>query len=84
MLLFSPSVERVDALKALLHAKYKMTDLGPAQCFLGIEIERDRPHRILHIHQQRAIRELLATYGLSNCNGHWIPQPTGSRLRKLD
>ena len=52
-----------------------MTDLGPVRCFLGIEIESDRPRRILHIHQQRAVRDLLATNGFSDCNGHWTPQP---------
>jgi len=42
MLFFSPSANRVTTIKHLLHAKYKMTDLGPVRCFLGIEIERDR------------------------------------------
>jgi len=84
MLLFSPSADRVTTLKNLLRAKYKMTDLGPVRCFLGIEIERDRPRRTLQIHQQRAVRKLLATYGFSQCNGHWTPQPMGSKLRRLD
>jgi len=81
--MFSLSAERVAALKALLHAKYKMTDHGLVRCFLGIEIECDRPNRILHIHA-RAIQKLSEIYGLSSCNGNWIPKPTGSRLRKLD
>jgi len=84
MLLFSPSANRVTTIKHLLRAKYKMTDLGPVRCFLGIEIERDRSRRIRHIHQQRAIQKLLATYGFSDCNGHWTPQPTGSKLRRLE
>jgi len=61
-----------------------MTDFGPVCCFLGIEIERDQSRRILHIHQQRAVRKLLATNDLSNCNGHWTPQPTRSKLERLD
>ena len=84
MLLFSPLADRVTTLNNLLRAKYKMTDLGPVRCFLGIEIERDRPRRTLQIHQQRAVRKLLATYGFSQCNGHWTPQPMGSKLRRLD
>jgi len=84
MLLFSPSANRVTTIKHLLHTKYKMTDLGPVRCFLSIEIERDQSRRILHIHQQRAIRKLLATNGFSDCNGHWTPQPTGSKLRRLE
>jgi len=84
MLLFSPSANRVTTIKHLLHAKYKMTNLGPVRCFLGIEIERDRSRRILHIHQQRAVRKLLATNGFSYCNGHWTPQPTGSKHQRSD
>ncbi|KAI5845476.1 hypothetical protein BZA05DRAFT_407800 [Tricharina praecox] len=61
-----------------------MTDLGPVQCFLGIDIEPDRQNCILHIHKQRAVHQFLAEYGLSDRNGHWISQTTGSRLRKLD
>jgi len=61
MLLFSPSANRVTKIKNLLRAKYKMTDLGPVCCFLGIEIKRDRSRQILHIQQQRTVRKLLAT-----------------------
>ena len=61
-----------------------MTDLGTVCCFLGIEIEHGRSQRILHIHQQHAIQKLLATNGFSDCSGHWTPQPTGSKLRRLD
>jgi len=84
MLLFSPSANRVTTIKHLLRIKYKMTDHGPVCCFLGIEIERDRSRQILHIHQQRAVRKLLATNGFSNCNSHWTPQPTGSKLQRSD
>ena len=84
MLLFSPSADRVTTIKHLLRAKYKMTELGPVRCFLGIEIESDQSRRILHIHQQRAIRKLLAKNGFSDCYGHWTPQPTGSKLQRSD
>jgi len=84
ILLFSESAERVSQLKKLLHTKYKMTDLGPICQFLGLEIECDRENWILYVHQSRYIHNVLATFGLSECNGHWIPQPTSNRLRRLD
>jgi len=59
MLLFSPSANPVTTINHLLRAKYKTTDLAPVRGFLFIEIERDRSRRILHIHQQRAVRKLL-------------------------
>ena len=79
-----PSANRVTTIKHLLRVKYKMTDLGPVRCSLGIEIERDRSRRIQHIHQQRDVRKLLATNGFSDCNGYWTPQPTGSNLQRSD
>jgi len=60
-----------------------MANLGPVHCFLGIEIERYRSRRILHIHQQRAVRKLLATNGFSDFNGQWTSQPSGSKLQRL-
>jgi len=61
MLLLSPLANRVTTTKNLLRAKYTMTNLGPVCCFLGIEIKRYRSRRILHIHQLRTVRKLLAT-----------------------
>jgi len=51
MLLLSESVQRISDIKKQLHAKYNMTDIGPVRQFFGLEIERDRKNRILHLHQ---------------------------------
>ena len=84
MLLFTPLANRVTTIMHLLRAEYNMTDFGPIRCFLCIEIERDRSRRILHIHQKRAVRKLLVTNSFSDCNGHWTPQPTESKLQRSD
>jgi len=47
ILLFSESAEQVSEVKKLLHAEYKMTDLGPTRQFLGLEIGHDHENRIL-------------------------------------
>jgi Reverse transcriptase (RNA-dependent DNA polymerase) len=41
ILLFSPKMDAIQAIKDLLHSKYKMTDIGPVQQFLGIQVGRD-------------------------------------------
>jgi transposase InsO family protein len=84
LLLFSESRERIDHFKQLLKERFRMTDLGPAQQFLGLSIVRDRTKRILFLHQQAYIETLLTKYGLSNCNGHWTPMTSGSKLRKIE
>ena len=81
---FSPSANRVNTIKHLLRAKYKMTDLGSVPFFLSTETECDQSQRILHIHQQRAVRKVLVTNGFSDCNGRWTPQPTGSKHQRSD
>jgi len=84
MLLLSEPVQRISDIKKQLHAKYKMTDLGPVRQFLRLEIERDRKNRILHLRQSRYIHQLLTAHGLSQCNGHLTQQPISSRLQRLE
>jgi len=47
ILLFSESAKRVSQLKKLLHAEYKMINLGPISQFLGLEIEHNHQKQIL-------------------------------------
>jgi len=49
-------------IKLLLHTKYKMTDLGPARRFLGIEIEKTKDG--FCISQQTYINTILRRFGL--------------------
>jgi hypothetical protein len=84
LLLFSESRSRIDHFKALLKDRFRMTDLGPARQFLGLSIVRDRKSRTLFLHQQTYIENLLARNGLSECNGHWTPMVSGSKLRKIE
>ena len=41
MLLFSPKMDAIQTFKDLLHSKYKMTDIGPVQQFLRIQVVQD-------------------------------------------
>jgi len=61
-----------------------MTVLRLIRQFLRLEIECDHENRILFVHQSWYIDNVLATFGLSECNGHWTPQPTSNQLRRLD
>ena len=81
ILIFSPSRDKVNALKRLLHEKYRMTDLGPIKKFLGLVIERDRSRRRILVQQKPYFDAVLKKHGLSSCNGQWTPQPTGEQLR---
>jgi hypothetical protein len=49
-LLIGPSIRKIQALKKQLARAYDIEDLGPARYFLGVQIERNRPKRLLWIH----------------------------------
>jgi len=61
ILLFSESPQRVSELRKLLHAEYKMTDLGPIRQFLGLEIERDPP-------EPDSVRSPIVVYRQCSCD----------------
>ena len=41
ILLFALSMDDIQAIKGLLSSKYQMTDIGPIQQFLGIQVVQD-------------------------------------------
>jgi len=49
LVLTSPSLRDIAWIQELLYAEFEMTDIGPSTSFLGMEIRRNRPTRILHL-----------------------------------
>ena len=64
--------------------KYKMTDLGPAQLFLSIQIVRNRAEKTIFLHQTRYIDTVLKRFGMEDVNGVYTPLPAHIRLRETD
>jgi hypothetical protein len=71
MLIASSLDHEVQAVKSLLQQRYKMSDLGLARQFLGIDIEQS-PDRIA-IGQRRFINSVLHRFGMQDCNGTMTP-----------
>ena len=46
-----------------------MSDLGPVQQFLGIQVVRNRQTRSIHINQTPYIETVLKRFQMDNCNG---------------
>ena len=59
-----------------------MTDLGELRTFLGLEINRDRPKRILHLSQTKYIKKILENHGMTGCNPCTTPADPHVRLVK--
>ena len=49
LVLAAPTTHQISRIRTNLHHEFEMTDLGQLKTFLGLEIQRDRPRRILHL-----------------------------------
>jgi len=78
ILLTGPSLPHIDYMKNKLRSHYRMSDLGPAKKYIGIEIERR--HDYIIIHQQLFIQRLLVQYGMADCKGVSTPFEKNTRL----
>ncbi len=83
-LLFSPCKEAIKIMKSQLSAKFKMTDLGPARQFLGIQIERNCQARTIQIHQKPYAESVLKRFGMEACNGVSTPMDPNVQLVASD
>lgn len=82
LLLASNSRAQLDGFKKELASHFDMEDLGEAHFVLGIEIQRDRKARTLHISQGAYIKDVLARFGMDQCTAMAIPMEKGLRLLK--
>jgi hypothetical protein len=70
------------AFKAALLARFDGTDEGPVEHLLGCSITRDGRH--LHLSLASYCDELLATWGMTDCNPASTPLEPGTRLLIAD
>lgn len=61
------SREELDVFKKLLNNRFECSDGGPVNYFLGINIHRDRPARLLYLSQEHYLESLLARFNMSSC-----------------
>jgi hypothetical protein len=72
-----------NSIKTALSCRYKMTDLGRATRFLGLELEY-LPDRSISICQGAYIHSILTCYGLSNATSAATPMDTHVSLDNCD
>ena len=59
-----------------------MKDMGELKWILGMEVKRDRNKRILHLNQEKYIRDILTTFQMQNAHNVKMPIATGARLSR--
>jgi hypothetical protein len=82
LLLCGPNKKLIKGIKADLQLIYQMTDMGPAQNFLGLQFIRNRELRYLDICQSDYWIAALARFGMTNCKTARTPLPAGCKLEK--
>ena len=82
IIFIAPTREHIAKLKAALHARFQMTDLGPLTHLLGWEIERNRNCRSMFIRQTRYAGDCpFRVLSPSGCYAHGSTHQThGCRL----
>lgn len=62
ILALSPSNDRIQEVYQALSQTIGLKDLGEAKTFLGLEIERNRPSKVISLHQKAYTRRILASF----------------------
>lgn len=62
---------------------FKIKDLGPIQCILGLDITRNHSNRQLFISQEKYVKEILERFGMTDCVPISTPMEVGMVLLKL-
>ena len=77
-LLCSNRTASIDATLQYLRTYFQVRAL-PASRFVGLDITRDRPNRLLYVNQSDFIRKMLRRYNMEECNPSPIPANKDNR-----
>ena len=82
ILVISPSNQRIQEIYTLLNNRVILKNLGEAETFLGIEIQRNRKQKTITLHQARYTKKILQKYrpNLKETSTPAIPVIIGIKL----
>ena len=75
-------MNHINWIRLKLHQEFEMTDLGELRTFLGLEIERNRRRRTLHLCQTKYIQTILDIQKMRACNPTSTPADPHVRLER--
>jgi hypothetical protein len=82
LIILGKDINSIDKVKEGLRAEFEMKDLGELQYFLGIQVQRDRSNRRLHINQSGYISSILERFEMEDSKPASTPIATGTTLHK--
>ena len=80
LIVASNSETAVAELKQRIQERFQVKILGPLQCFLSIQVIRDRPNQTIWLKQNLAISDTLSEFNMSDCHPVRTPELTDIRL----
>jgi hypothetical protein len=80
IMLVSKSKEKIAEIKGLLAQHFKLRDLSPTSFLLGVQIDRERSARMLHLSQRQYMLDLLDRFSFVDCSPVSTPLNPGSHL----
>jgi hypothetical protein len=80
MIVTGNNLECIAKFKDRMKTRFKMSDSGELSYFLGIQVQRDRAKKKLHLNQERYIHEILERYRMTDCNPTGTPFEISVRL----
>jgi transposase InsO family protein len=84
LLLVSNDMSQLESVKAALHSRFEMKDMGEAEFILGVQIRRDRAKRQLYLSQAEYVRTVLERFDMQDCKPAASPMATGAKLLKTE
>ena len=82
IIITSPNAEVIKSIKVFLHSQFKLKDLGPLKCFIGLEIARSSTCIILS--QRHYTLQLLEDTGYLACKPVAVPMIPTVHLSALE
>jgi len=74
------SHELMSLFKGEIQARYKITDLGPISCVLGMKVVRDRTAQTVSLSQEPYINAIITKYNFSDLKPVSIPMDPNVQL----
>ena len=82
ILIAAQSLSSVEWAKSKVMTAFEARDLGEAQTYLGMLIERDRTRQSLKLSQQRMTTQLLSKYQMQDAKPKSVPLTASTKLTK--
>lgn len=82
ILIISKCLREVQTVKRMLKQEFKMVDLGEAEMFLGLKIERNSTDGVMKLSQPGYTEAVLRRFGMSACKPASTPMEANLKLRK--